>query len=349
MRRTKQCSSSARKQRILSGLLYAKYRQLLEAKCFRAGVELILVDPAYTSIIAAVKYAARRSFSVHAAAAAVIARRAPKLTSKCLSRPDAVVRVLVKGDYHALELRARKSRDSRATAWRDVHAAYRGMVREQWLATRCGKPRRSARGTNSRDDNSTSPQQGPPLPLRQQSTCAGLSTIKLAVVRRSRRVPTRIIGTIRFAHDEMNDVLPLMPIGLTVREALTHFRHPPTHKIPTVIVETPKHLGYICSLISCPIRRTPQQCLQREVKYIRQLNQTLERRQRKAALEARDGLLLNAELLSKLLLRQLPRYALPRNGSSNLGCNPRCCRRCRHIEPTHVLWLNDMQCGTSAR
>jgi len=125
MRRTKQCSSSARKQRILSGLLYAKYRQLLEAKCFRAGVELILVDPAYTSIIAAVKYAARRSF----------------------------IRVPVRGGHHALELPARKSRDSRVAAWRSVHAAYRGVVHEQWLATRCAKPHRCERGTTGDGGN----------------------------------------------------------------------------------------------------------------------------------------------------------------------------------------------------
>ncbi|CAG9262363.1 hypothetical protein PCAR4_570021 [Paraburkholderia caribensis] len=59
--------------RTLSELLYAKYRQLLKAKCFRAGVELILIDPAYTSTIGAVKYAARRGWSVRAAAAGVIA------------------------------------------------------------------------------------------------------------------------------------------------------------------------------------------------------------------------------------------------------------------------------------
>ena len=66
--------------RVLSGLLYAKYRQLLEAKWFRAGVELILIDPTYRSTIGAVKYAARRGWSVRAAAAGVIACRGKKLT-----------------------------------------------------------------------------------------------------------------------------------------------------------------------------------------------------------------------------------------------------------------------------
>ena len=131
--------------RMRSGLLSAKYRQLLEAKCFRAGVERILIDPAYTSIIGAVKYAARRGWSVHAAAAGVIARRGQKLTER-LPRTGTAARVPVQGGHHALELPARKSGDSRVAAWRDVHAAYRGVMRERWLATRDGSLHRSATG-----------------------------------------------------------------------------------------------------------------------------------------------------------------------------------------------------------
>ncbi|MGB8423432.1 transposase [Paraburkholderia sp.] len=138
--------------RMLSGLLYAKYRQLLEAKCFRAGVELIRIDPAYTSTIGAVKYASRRGWSVHAAAAGVIARREQKLTER-LPRPNTAVRVPVRGGHHALELPARKSRESRVAAWRGVHAAYRGVMRERWLAARSGLPHRSAKGTFGRGDN----------------------------------------------------------------------------------------------------------------------------------------------------------------------------------------------------
>ena len=133
--------------RMISGLLYAKYRQLLEAKCFRAGVELIKIDLAYTSTIGAVKYASRRGWSVHAAAAGAIARRGRKLTER-LPRAGTDVRVPVRGGHHALELPARKGRDSRVAAWRSVHAAYRGVVREHWLATRRGSPPRSAKGTH---------------------------------------------------------------------------------------------------------------------------------------------------------------------------------------------------------
>ncbi|MCY1243127.1 hypothetical protein D9M72_561300 [compost metagenome] len=76
-----------------SGLIYAKYRQQLEAKCRRAGVEFKKITPAYTSTIGAVNFAARRGWSVHAAAAGVIARRGqelserlPQIASGCLAR-----------------------------------------------------------------------------------------------------------------------------------------------------------------------------------------------------------------------------------------------------------------------
>jgi IS605 OrfB family transposase len=152
--------------RMLSGLTYAKYRQLLEAKCFRAGVELILIDPAYTSTIGAVKYASRRGWSVHAVAAGVLARRAQKLTER-LPRAGTVVRVPVRGGHHALELPARKSRDSRMAAWSVVHAAYRGVMREHWLATRSGSPPRSAKGIRGCDVTVA------PLSRDNRSPCEG--------------------------------------------------------------------------------------------------------------------------------------------------------------------------------
>ena len=40
---------------MLLELLYAKERQLLELKCFRAGVEPMRINPAYTSTVCTVK------------------------------------------------------------------------------------------------------------------------------------------------------------------------------------------------------------------------------------------------------------------------------------------------------
>jgi hypothetical protein len=134
---------------MLPRLPYAKCRQLLQAKCSSAGVELIRIDPAYTSTIGAVKCASRRGGSVHAAGAAVIARCVQKLTER-LPRTGTYVRVPVRCDHHALELTGRKSRESRVVAWRNVHPAYRGVVREHWLATRSGSPQQSAQSTADR-------------------------------------------------------------------------------------------------------------------------------------------------------------------------------------------------------
>lgn len=136
---------SPKRVRMLSGLRYAKYRQLLETKCFRAGVELTRIDPAHTSTIGAVKYASRRSWNVHAAAAGAIARRGQKLTER-LPRAGTAVRVPVQGGHHVLELPARTARDSRAAVWRKICAVYRGVVRGRWLGARRGSSRCSARG-----------------------------------------------------------------------------------------------------------------------------------------------------------------------------------------------------------
>jgi IS605 OrfB family transposase len=160
--------------RMLSGLLYSKYRQLLEAKCFRAGVELIRIDAAFTSTIGAVKYASRRGWSVHAAAAAVIARRGQKLSERPL-RVGMVVRVPVQSGHHALELPARKRGDSRDAVWRNVHAAYRGVVRERWLVTRRGSPRRSAKGTMGRSARAAPLSGGDRLP-REENLCEQICT-----------------------------------------------------------------------------------------------------------------------------------------------------------------------------
>ena len=60
---------------MLSGLAYSQYQAFCASKCFKAGVELIKVNPAFTSVIGRVKYAKRLGISTHLAAALAIARR----------------------------------------------------------------------------------------------------------------------------------------------------------------------------------------------------------------------------------------------------------------------------------
>lgn len=66
--------ASAARQRQLSGLQYAQYLSQVARQCEQHGVQLIRVNPAYTSLAGRLKYAARLGVTVHEAAALVIGR-----------------------------------------------------------------------------------------------------------------------------------------------------------------------------------------------------------------------------------------------------------------------------------
>lgn len=66
---------SPRQSRMLSALAYRQAGAMIRAACFRAGVEVIEIQPQYTSVIGAVNYAQERGVSVHMGAACAIARR----------------------------------------------------------------------------------------------------------------------------------------------------------------------------------------------------------------------------------------------------------------------------------
>mgnify|MGYP006342526681 FL=1 len=59
----------------LSSFSYAKIKTLIKARARDAGIEVLEVNPAYTSVIGKAKYSKRLGISVHRAAAYVIARR----------------------------------------------------------------------------------------------------------------------------------------------------------------------------------------------------------------------------------------------------------------------------------
>jgi IS605 OrfB family transposase len=64
----------AARARLLSSFVFSKVAAGLRSACLRAGVEVIEVNPAYTSVIGAVNHAQRRGISVHQGAACAIAR-----------------------------------------------------------------------------------------------------------------------------------------------------------------------------------------------------------------------------------------------------------------------------------
>lgn len=67
--------TNPRQARMLSSFNCNKFSAGIDSACFRAGVEVIEVNPAYTSVIGAVNHAQIRGISVHMGAAYAIARR----------------------------------------------------------------------------------------------------------------------------------------------------------------------------------------------------------------------------------------------------------------------------------
>jgi len=76
---------SDRHARKLSHFAYAAFHALLVSRAAREGVEVIAVNPAYTSVIGKVKFLARYGLSPHGAAAVAIARRGLKFGERLRS------------------------------------------------------------------------------------------------------------------------------------------------------------------------------------------------------------------------------------------------------------------------
>lgn len=68
--------------RMLSGFAYSKWKEVLECRCNNRGIELIKVNPAYSSLIGLVKFIRRYGLSSDTAAAMVLARRAMKMSER---------------------------------------------------------------------------------------------------------------------------------------------------------------------------------------------------------------------------------------------------------------------------
>ena len=71
-----------RQARMLCGFAYNKAAASIKAACFRAGVEVIEINPAYTSVMGAVSHARTKGISVHQGAAFAIARRGLSLSER---------------------------------------------------------------------------------------------------------------------------------------------------------------------------------------------------------------------------------------------------------------------------
>ena len=68
-------SQSPKKARMLSSFSYNKIHSFLKAKAYREGIEVLEVNPAYTSMLGHIKYTRLFGLSIHTAAAYTIGRR----------------------------------------------------------------------------------------------------------------------------------------------------------------------------------------------------------------------------------------------------------------------------------
>lgn len=110
----------------LSGLMYAAYQKFMTSKCARKGIELHRVNPAYTSVIGKIKYATVKGWSVHAAAAGVIARRAQGFVEKA----PASVKISLGPAVKTLSIPVRNAKEGpKAGRW----AEYKKRLRETLL------------------------------------------------------------------------------------------------------------------------------------------------------------------------------------------------------------------------
>lgn len=74
--------TSSRYSRRLSGFAYSKFYALLKSRCFKLGIQLIVVNPAFSSVIGLIKFMSLYGMNSATAAALVLARRAMRLSER---------------------------------------------------------------------------------------------------------------------------------------------------------------------------------------------------------------------------------------------------------------------------
>jgi IS605 OrfB family transposase len=137
---------------MLSSLAYNQIHQMMSASAFRAGVEVITVNPAYTSVIGNINYAKRLGISGHLAASIAIGRRGMNLKENpVIDAQGQMTYVLRDGHCVALSSPVRK---------RDKH------VWSLWSKVRSQLTQPQEAGYRwSRDRAAEQRQQSPPMPI----------------------------------------------------------------------------------------------------------------------------------------------------------------------------------------
>ncbi|GAC1431232.1 MAG: IS200/IS605 family element transposase accessory protein TnpB [Burkholderiaceae bacterium] len=120
----------SRQAKRISSFACGKVASSMKAACFRAGVEAIEINPAYTSVIGAVEHAQKRGISVHMGAAFAIARRglglSERLTKRKVSTP------VRNGGHVTFDLPVRNRSKHVWSFWSDVRTRLKAAHKEHY-------------------------------------------------------------------------------------------------------------------------------------------------------------------------------------------------------------------------
>jgi hypothetical protein len=123
-------SVDPRQARMISSFACNKVGSGIKAACFRAGVEVIEVNPAYTPAIGAVEHAQQRGISVHMGAAFAIARRGSGLSERPTKRK--VATPVRNGVHVTIDLPARNRSKHVWSFWANVRTRLKAAHKEHY-------------------------------------------------------------------------------------------------------------------------------------------------------------------------------------------------------------------------
>ena len=118
---------------MLSSFLYSKFKRSMKSRARKQGVEVIPVNPAFTSIIGACKFAGYNQLSNHQRAALVIGRRARALSERSSLHllPNSTAS-MEEDSRQSVFHELRKAHDGSKCFWRSKAKPIRDAIRDDW-------------------------------------------------------------------------------------------------------------------------------------------------------------------------------------------------------------------------
>ena len=156
--------------RMLSCLSYSAITEGVKSRAYRHGIEVVEVNPAYSSIIGLVTYAQKKGISVHQAASLVIARRGCGLRERSIK--GEATTPTPKGDHVTFALPARNVSKHVWSFWSDVKKIHIAVLAAHFR-----------------------PPQGEPLARRSKSKCP-IFTVRPRNANRQQHCSAGVMGDI---------------------------------------------------------------------------------------------------------------------------------------------------------